>query len=80
MILILLLPLQSVLVLVGILVKDVTTTGSIENSSSPGIVVANVLGCDTVVSEFQLQSRYYVVFRTDTFGNGMKSCILQLWV
>ena len=29
-------------------------------------VRANVLDCDTVVSEFELQSRYYVYFQTKT--------------
>ena len=39
---------------------------------SPCSVVANVLDCDIVVSEFKLQSRYYVHFRTYTFREGKK--------
>ena len=31
-------------------------------------VVANVLDCSMVVSEFELQSCYYVHFRTNTLG------------
>ena len=30
--------------------------------------VANVLDCDIVVTKFELKSRYYVYFRTNTFG------------
>ena len=40
-------------------------------TESPCDVVANVVDCDLVVSEFELQSRYYVNFRTNTFGKGM---------
>ena len=38
-------------------------------------VVANVLDCDKVESEFEFQSGYYVHFRTNTFRKGMKSLI-----
>ena len=34
-------------------------------------VVAYALDCDTVVSEFELQSRYYVHFSAKTLGHGM---------
>ena len=37
----------------------------------PRVFVANALDCDIVVSEFELQSRYYVHFRTNTLGKGM---------
>ena len=33
---------------------------------------ANVLDCGIVVSEFELQSRYYVHFRTDTLEKSVK--------
>ena len=33
---------------------------------SPCNLEANVLGCDIKVSEFELQSRYYVHFRANT--------------
>ena len=35
-------------------------------------VVANVLDCKILVSKFELQSRYYVYVRTNTFGKGKK--------
>ena len=34
-------------------------------------VVVIVLDCDFVVIEFELQSRYYVHFRTNALGKGM---------
>ena len=37
-----------------------------------GGVVVNVLDCDIVVSEFELQLRYYVQFWTNNLGKGMK--------
>ena len=33
-------------------------------------VVANVLDCDIIFTEFELQSSYYVSFRTKTSGKG----------
>ena len=36
-------------------------------------VVAKVLDCDIVRSEFELQSRYYVHFRTNTLGKSMNA-------
>ena len=38
-------------------------------------VVANVMDCDIVVSDFDLQSCCYVHFRTNTLGKGMNSLI-----
>ena len=38
-------------------------------------VMANVLDCDILVSEFELQSRYYVYFRINTLGKGMSPLI-----
>ena len=37
--------------------------------------VTYVLDCDIVVNEFELQTHYYVQFRTDTFGKGKNSFI-----
>ena len=34
-------------------------------------VVANVLDCNIVVNEFELQSRYFVYFPTNTLGKDM---------
>ena len=36
---------------------------------NPRGVVANVLACDTVLSNFEPQSRYYVHFWTSTLGD-----------
>ena len=35
------------------------------------VLVVKVLDCGIVVSEFELQSHYYVHFRTNTLGKGM---------
>ena len=40
-----------------------------------GGVVANVLDCDIEVSEFKLQSRYFVHFRTNNLGKSMNPLI-----
>ena len=37
--------------------------------------MANVLACDAVVSEFELQSRYYVHFQNNTLRKGMNAFI-----
>ncbi len=42
----------------------------------PRGVMVNVMDCGIVVSEFVLQSCYYVHFRTNTLGKGMNSLIL----
>ena len=43
-------------------------------------VVANVLDRDTVVSEIELQLRYYIHFWTNTQGKGVNSLIfLGYW-
>ena len=34
------------------------------------------MDCEILVSEFVLQSRYYVHFRANTFGKGMNPLIL----
>ena len=44
------------------------------NRESPR-VVANVLNCDIVAFEFDLQSGYYVYFRTISLKNGMNPLI-----
>ena len=38
--------------------------------------MAKAMDCEIVVSEFELQSRYYVYFRTNTLGKGMNPLIL----
>ena len=44
---------------------------------NPHDVVANVPNCDITVSEFELQSRYYVHFRVNTLGKGINNLILH---
>ena len=39
-------------------------------------VIVKAMDCEIVVSEFVLQSRYYVHFWTNTLGEGMKHLIL----
>ena len=46
------------------------------NWRSPCSIVANVQDHDIVVNEFKFQSRYYVHFRINTLGKGMKPLIL----
>ena len=38
--------------------------------------MVKALECGIVVREFELQSRYYVHFRTNTLGKGMNRLIL----
>ena len=42
----------------------------------PDCVLVNAMVCGIVVSEFGLQSCYYVPFWTDIFGQGMNPIIL----
>ena len=41
-----------------------------------GGVVAKLLDYNIAVSDFELQSFYYIHFRTNTLGKGMNSLIL----
>ena len=50
------------------------------NGGSPRDVVANVLDSDIVVSEFELQSRHYIHFRTYTHAKGMNLLFPPLWI
>ena len=45
-------------------------------SGGPRGVMVKVMDCGIVVSEFELQSRYYVHFRANTLGKGMNPLIL----
>ena len=42
---------------------------------NPRSVVAHILDCDIVMSEFELQSRYFVHFWTNTLGKRMNLLI-----
>ena len=60
-------PLETTIVLVGEL--------GITRECPRGVMV-KAMDCGIVVSEFELQSRYYVHFRTNTLGKGMNPLIL----
>ena len=47
-----------------------------ESHSQEGGVLVKAMDCGIVVSEFELQSRYYVHFRVNTLGKGMNVLIL----
>ena len=40
------------------------------------VLMVKAMDCGIVVSEFELQSHYYVHFLTNTLGKGMKPLIL----
>ena len=40
-------------------------------------VMVKAIDCGIIVSEFELQSRYYVHFRTNSFGKGKNANILR---
>ena len=43
---------------------------------APRDVMVKVLDCGILVSEFEITARYYVHFRTNTFGKGINHLIL----
>ena len=43
----------------------------------PRGVIVKAMDCGIVVSEFELQSRYYVLFRANTLGKRMNPLIFQ---
>ena len=57
---------------------SLSTPGWLINFSSlKGYIygVANVLDCNNLVGEFEFLSSFYVYFRTNTYGKGMKPLI-----
>ena len=46
----------------------------------PRGVMVKAMGCGVGVSEFKLQSRYYIHFWTSTLKKGMSPLFPQLWV
>ena len=46
----------------------------------PRGVMVKAMDCGILVREFELQSRYYIHFRTNTLGKGMNPLSSQLWV
>ena len=58
-------------------VRNDAEFGDIKQSwEYPRGVMVKAMDCGIVVSEFVLQSRYYVHFRANTLGNGMNPLIL----
>ena len=54
---------------------EITQTTALLRGGPRGVMV-KVLDCGIVLSEFELQSRYYVYFQTNTLGKGMSLLIL----
>ena len=44
----------------------------------PRGIMVKAMDCRIVISEFELKSRYYVHFRTNTLGKGMNPLILPV--
>ena len=51
----------------------------ITGARSPNGIVTNMLDCDIVVNEFELQTRYYIHFQTNTVKVSAPLSF-QLWV
>ena len=51
-------------------------TNQMVYGGGPRDVMVKAIDCGIVVRKFVLQSRYYVHFRANTLGNGMKLLIL----
>ena len=49
---------------------------SLSRGCPPRGVMVKAMDCEIAVSEFVLQSRYYVHFQTNTLGKGMNPLIL----
>ena len=66
------------MILTSWLVCSVPGPGSVPLNSRgcPRGVMVKAMDCRIVVREFELQSRYYVHFRANTLGRGMKPLIL----
>ena len=58
--------------------NDSNPNGEVEGSLHG--IMANVLNCDILVSEFKLQSHYLIYFWTNTLGEKYKLPSSQLWV
>ena len=50
---------------------------SLAFTGCPRGVMVKAMDCKIVVNEFELQSGYYVHFRTNTLGNGINPLILS---
>ena len=49
----------------------------LNDDTCPRGVMVKAMDCGIIVSEFELQSRYYTHFRANTLGKGMKRLILS---
>ena len=47
-----------------------------QDKGCPRGVMVKAMDCGIIISEFELQSRYYVHFRANTLGKGMNPLIL----
>ena len=65
---------------ISILWLTCISTRILSGGGCPLGVMVKAMECGIVVSEFVLQSRYYVYFRANTLGKGMTSLSSQLWV
>ena len=54
----------------------ITFMYTLTDTGCPRGVLVKAMDCRIVVSEFLLQSRYYVHFRANTLGKGMNPLIL----
>ena len=57
---------------------EINLSGKIEQKVCPRGVMVKAMGYGIVVSEFELQSRYYVYFGTNTLGKGMNPLITPI--
>ena len=53
-----------------------TKQNKTKHKGDPRGVMVKAMDCGIIVSEFVLQSRYYIHFRANTFGKGMNPLIL----
>ena len=52
------------------------TSSNPKGGGCPRGAMVKAMDCGIVVSEFELQSRYYIHFRANTIGKGMNPLIL----
>ena len=57
-------------------ISNFKTLDNLNSGISLRGVVANVVDCDILLSEFELESRYYVHIRANNFRKGMNSLTL----
>ena len=66
---------------VYIYICEIIRTAVMIKRGCPRGIMVKAMDCGIVVSEFVLQTRYYVHFRANTHGKGMNPPLSsQLWV